>query len=242
MNQLLGKAGVGCHVAGKAMNNYSYADDLALVAPTAHALNILMSICDRFARENYIKFSATKSVCMCVLPRGCGIEKLPNVYLSGNVLVYVDSFKYLGHIICSDFSDDEDIKREIRGICMRGNLLVRKYKFCSVKIKCFLFKTFIYSVYGATLWNRYNNSTLGKLKVCYNKIMRMLLGYPPWQSARNMFVRHNVRSFDELLRYSCYSLKVRVESSRNVLLCTLANSDAVVTPNIRDRWNVILYV
>ena len=242
LNHLLSNAGIGCHNAGKTMNNFSYADDLALIAPTASSLNVLLGICDKFAEDNYIKFNTTKSVCMCVLPQRSAIEKLPNVYLSGNVLAYVNSFKYLGHIICRDFTDDEDIRREIRGFCMRGNLIVRKYKFCSVKVRCFLFKTFCYSIYGATLWSRCSNATMQKLKVCYNKVFRMLLGYPPWHSARSLFVNHSVRSFEELQRYNCYNIKMRVYHSNNVLLRTLVSSDAVVIPNITDRWNSLLSI
>jgi len=242
LNLLLSNAGVGCRIAGRTMNNFSYADDLALLAPTASSLNVLLSLCDEFADKNYIKFNTTKSVCMCVLPQQSAIGKLPNIYLSGNVLAYVSSFKYLGHIICSDFTDDEDIRREIRGFCMRGNLLVRKYKFCSVKVRCFLFKTFCYSVYGATLWSRCKTVTMAKLKVCYNKIFRMLLGYPPWHSARSLFVNHSVRSFEELQRYNCYNIKMRVYNSNNVLLRTLVSSDAVVILNITDRWNSLLSI
>ena len=61
------------------------------------------------------------------------------------------------------------------------------------------------------MWSRYNITTMQKLKVCYNKLFRMLLGCPPWHSARHMFVSQSVRSFDELQRYNCYNLKMRVD-------------------------------
>ena len=49
LNFLLGKSGVGGHIAGKAANKFSYADDLTLVAPTARALNQLITICEFFS-------------------------------------------------------------------------------------------------------------------------------------------------------------------------------------------------
>ena len=37
---------IGCHIGGKPLNNFSYADDLAILAPSAHALNKLLANCD----------------------------------------------------------------------------------------------------------------------------------------------------------------------------------------------------
>ena len=140
LNRLLGNVGIGCHIASGAMNNFSYAYDLALVAPTASALSLLTSICDDCAEENYIKFNATKFICVCILSLRSGIGKLLNAYFSGNARGYVNTFWYTGDIICSDFNDGEDIRREIRGLCMRGKLVLRRYKLSKVKARCFLLK------------------------------------------------------------------------------------------------------
>ena len=147
---------------------FAYTDDLALVAPTARAMNELLHICDEFSDEQYIVFSPTKSVCLVVPPKGCKLDSAPKVYLKGKILDYVDSFKYLGHWINSKFTDDEDIRREIRSLAVRGNILLRKFGFCSVDIKCYLFKTFCYSLYCATLWADFYKATLYRLKACYN--------------------------------------------------------------------------
>ncbi|KAK8371830.1 hypothetical protein O3P69_015708 [Scylla paramamosain] len=60
---------VGCHVANVAPNNFSCADDLTLVCPSAAALNDLLRICEEFASKHYIKFSTAKSVYMCIPPK-----------------------------------------------------------------------------------------------------------------------------------------------------------------------------
>ena len=67
LNHDLNNCRVRCHVGDISMNNFSYADDLALIAPSAAALNDLLKICDKFASEHYIIFSNTKSVCMYIL-------------------------------------------------------------------------------------------------------------------------------------------------------------------------------
>ena len=124
---------------------------------------------------------------------------------------------------------------------MRGNTLIRKFSFCTYDVLCCLFKTFCYSLYCSSLWTNYRKSSLYKLKVCYNNIMRRLIGVARWHSARNMFVTLGIRSFDELIRYAVYSCLMSVNESTNSLLCALANSDSASVSRIRNIWFSVLY-
>ena len=74
-------------------------------------INELLRIDEEFSDEHYSVFCPTKSVCLVVPPKGCKLVSAPNVYLRGKIPGYVDSFRYLGHWINSEFTDDEDIKR-----------------------------------------------------------------------------------------------------------------------------------
>ena len=241
LNLTLNRSGVGCHVAGQIMNNFSYADDMALVCPSATALNELLARCDAFAQEHYIIFSTSKTVCMSILPKTIIMNKMPNIYLSDCKLSFVNSFKYLGHMISSDFSDEEDLRRENRSLCARGNAIVRKFHFCNMTVKTSLFKTFCYSLYCSSLWSTYRVSVLYRLKVTYNTIMRRLAGVPPWHSAAQMFVELGVRSFGEVLRSVSYSLMERADVSQNGLLSVLRNSDASTVSLQRQRWTALLF-
>ena len=52
--------------------------------------------------------------------------RFPPFKLFGNELQYVESFKYLGHIIDNNLCDSSDIdEREIRNLFMRTNILLR---------------------------------------------------------------------------------------------------------------------
>ena len=42
-------------------------------------------------------------------------------------LEFVDQFRYLRHIITNDLNDDEDIRRELRGLFVRANVLTRRF-------------------------------------------------------------------------------------------------------------------
>ena len=52
------------------MNHFAYADDQALVAPTARALNKLLGVCQNFASEYFIIYSVSKTVCMVIPSKG----------------------------------------------------------------------------------------------------------------------------------------------------------------------------
>ena len=88
------------------------------------------------------------------------IETPKYIFLGGTVLEYVDKFSYLGHIICNDFYDDDDIKKETRNLCARGNALIRTFGFCNLDVKCRLFMSFCYTFYCGTLWSVYRAATL----------------------------------------------------------------------------------
>ena len=160
----LNHSGVGCHVDDMAANNLAYADDLVILAPCAAALNELVAVCENFAKDNYITFSVNKSVVTCILPKNLKLRNIPSVYLGGSKLVYVESFNYLGHTITTKFTDDEDIKKEMRKLCARGNTLIRKFKFCQSTTKCNLFRTYCYSLYCSALWSSLKRETLIRLK------------------------------------------------------------------------------
>ena len=69
------------------------------------------------------------------------------VYLNGEVILQVDSVKYLGHHLTNDLHDDLDIRRQCRAINVRGNILFRKFHMCSVSVKLKLFNSYCASMY-----------------------------------------------------------------------------------------------
>ena len=51
--------------------------------------------------------------------------------------------------------------------------------------------------------------------------MRIMLGVSPWQSARQLFVIANIRSLQEVIRFSNLSLFSRLSDSDTSILCML---------------------
>ena len=60
---------------------------------------------------------------------------LSNLLFNFRSLQFVSQFRYQGDIINNEFDDDDDdIKREIRNLFVRTNLLLRRFSKCSVKL------------------------------------------------------------------------------------------------------------
>ena len=173
---------------------------------------------------------------MVIKPRLMRALVPPKLFIGGSEIRYVDNFKYLGHIISSDFTDDLDIEREVRSLYIRGNTIARKFHFLSHDVKVALFESYCYPLYTCALWSKYKQRSMNKLKVAYNNMMRKLFGVAPWHSARNMFVRLNVRSFFENVRKISYSLMSGVLKCQNSIVVTLVHSDCFIQSGTRRIW------
>ena len=94
----------------------------------------------RFAERNYINFIVAKLVVLMIAPSTVNITIKPNVYLGSGVPSYIDHYKYFGHIISSEVSDDADIDQERKTLAIRGNMLAHRFQFFSEDVKTTLFR------------------------------------------------------------------------------------------------------
>jgi hypothetical protein len=243
LNRILSYCNVGLRLPpnGLFLNNFSFADDMSLISPSVAGLRKLLKICEQYALENDIIYNTQKSVCMVFQPTSFKLRSPPSVHLNGNALTYVDSYMYLGHILKSNLSDNEDMMRHYRYLCTRTNMLLRKFKPCSLSIKIKLFKSYCCTMYCAPLWTNFSENVKRKLVIGYNNSLRFLLGLPRWNSASNMFVNYNVFSFEEVMRKYVFSMITRLSNSENCILKSLWNYDIHLNFHIISRWNKLLF-
>ena len=79
------------------VNHIMYADDVVLIAPSAHALQLFLNLCDSYAFDHgIIVYNTKKTVCMCVKPKQLKSNIVHEFVLSGNNLKHVVNHKYLG--------------------------------------------------------------------------------------------------------------------------------------------------
>ena len=105
------------------------------------------------------------------------LPAFPPFHIGTEMLEFVTSFKYLGHIFTCNNNDDDDIQREINNMFVRTNILIRKFSKCTVAVKIVLFKAYCLCLYDASLWKRYKLSALNKKPSCYNRCIKLFFGF-----------------------------------------------------------------
>lgn len=221
------------------INNIMFADDLVLLSPSVKGLQDLINICHEYGNDFDIVYNEKKSVTMCINKTLCGID--PSFKLGDGLLKNVTEVKYLGHLITNSLLDEADMKRQLRSLYCRSNIVARKFYWCSSKVKCFLFKAYCGNMYCCSLWANASKKTTAKLKVAYNNSLRIILHYERRCSASNMFVSNRVACFDGIIRKTCYSLLSRVSCSINSQVKRVYEVVSHCKFSIAFKWWSILY-
>ena len=183
---------IGCVVTNMIINHLLYADDIVLISPSSIGLMELIETCEQFGSEKDIKFNSTKSAILPFLPEDKKKYKTPTFYLNSIQIPVVNSFKYLGHILTGNGSDDQDIERQRKKIYAQGNSNLRKFYMCSVEVKVMLFKTYCTSLYTAHLWTKYSNKTLNDFYIAYHNVMKLFIGLPKREHNRPICVYNEI--------------------------------------------------
>ena len=72
-------------------------------------------------------FNLTKTVCFCVKSNRLKNINIPDIFFKVvNRLLWISSHKYLGVFIDVDFTDDSDLKRQMKSIYCKGNVMLRQ--------------------------------------------------------------------------------------------------------------------
>ena len=232
---------VGCNFNGVSVNHLVYADDTVLLGASPTALQQLINFCADYAESNEIFYNLKKTKCMCIRPKCMKNLYFPTLYLLGKPVKVVTSEKYLGAFISDDLSDDEDIIRQMRSIYARGNVLIRNFIHCTDSVKASLFKTYLSSLYGSTLWSTFKRKTFSKLKVAYNNVFRYLFRKKRGESVSASMIDLGIDPFNVIYRKFVVGFIKRVTACDNVLVRTLHDwLDFNMCP-LQNHWLKIAY-
>ena len=168
----------GCYIKNECFNHIMYADDSVLIATSPVALQQLIDVCIEYFDLHNMCINVDKTRCMAILPRSLKDIHVPSFFVHGSRLNIVSSKEYLGYIISNDDRDDLVILKECRAVYARGNMLLRKFKSCSVDVKKQLFITYCSSFYCCSLWSKFKKKSLQELQVAYNNIFRLMMKLP----------------------------------------------------------------
>lgn len=198
----LQSAQLGCNIGGIFTNVLAYADDIVLLAPSWRALQCLLNVFWEGIQTLDMTCNVSKSVCMIFNPRQhvkIVAKTFPLLNVGGSNLQFVTEFKYLGHIISNDFSDDKDIHRELRNMFFRVNILVRRFAKCSVAVKIALFRAYCLCLYDTALWKCYNVTSFSKLASCYNRCIKIFFGYKRRDSMTHILTLLGLPTFNTVI-------------------------------------------
>ena len=232
----------GCQINSVSYNHLIYADDTVLLAPSPHALQLLINRCEQYVKEHDLCFNVKKTKFMCLKPELMESIHVPTLYVNGSKINYVKQECYLGVDIAEDGMDDAAIKKERNKLYARGNMLVRKFKHCTTEVKVKPFLAFCISFYCCALWSNFKETSLSQLHVAHNTMFKILMGAEKRSSASGLFVSFNVPNFKIIQRKMVFSLYTRVLSSQNLLVSTLVNSVHFSQSFLYKKWTKCLFI
>ena len=163
-----------------------------MLAPSWLGLQNLLNVIQVAASDINMVFNTKKTVCMVFNPtdkKKIVSLAFPKFVLDGQQLSFVSDFRYLGHVIDETGSDDKDIKREIRGLFARTNILISRFRKCSVAVKLRLFKCYCMCFYDIALWNNYSTTKFNRLNSCYIKCIKSFFGIYKYSSVTSMLLQ-----------------------------------------------------
>ena len=170
---MLNNVHVGCFVGSMLVNHLMYADDLVLLSPSAAGLSILLSICSTYGIEYDVMYNSTKSNVLVFRSTLLKNVHVPEFEINNTAIdIIVSMYKYLGHCINDEMSDDDDMTRQRNKVYAQGMHGSESFTYMcteNVKIAPFTVQLYILVPCGAnTVVNHY------VLCVAYNNIFRKL--------------------------------------------------------------------
>ena len=152
----------------------------------------------------------------------------------------LNKLKYLGYILDTHLSDDEDIQRQQRYQYCAANKLRASSSRCSNTVTNGLFLSLCRPMYASQLWCNFRKSCMQRLRVAYNFGCRALYNLPGRASVSSHQVHCNSPTFEALIRNYKYLFLERCRKSNNIRLRALMQSDCLYSSQFFEHYNRIL--
>ena len=163
------------------------------------------------------------------------------IQLNKHPLPYTTKCKYLGHIINNNLTDDDDIARKKRCLYAQANVSARKCCLCNISTKIILFQAYCAPMYTSSLWCKFKKYSLKSIIVAYNNNLRILINLPSRCSTSFMFATKYIKSFNERIHSSIFSLLCSIHQSDNLLFINYLHTDIHYKSCMYTCWKFLLY-
>ena len=175
----------------------------------------LLCACEVYSLEHATAYNSNKSTVLVCRNKAMMNAVRPSFIVNGDES---EKVKYLGHILCSDLRDDEDMMRQRRHLYAQGNVISRSFRMCSITVKNTLFRTFCTPMYTCHMWWNYTAQSFRKLKVAHNNAFRMMHNLPTYCSASEMFTVSRVADCTAVVRNLVHRFMMRLTISKHLLV------------------------
>ena len=142
-------------------------------------------------------------------------------------------------------ANDQDqlklIARQKRCIYAQANALARKFYLCNCSIKTTLFNSYYGSMNTSSLWCHFKKQSLKGITVAYNNSFRIIHNLSPRCSASHMFATNYVKSFNERIHSSIFSLLCRLKKSDGILFVNYLHTFIYYRSSLIKHWIDQLY-
>jgi len=240
LGQKLRDLKIGCQIGKVMTNNFWYADDICLLAPSIRGAQKLIDVCYDYANSHNIKFNPTKTVCMLFETKRCTIRK-SNIYMNQNVLTWVTQFNYLGYMFdsASKQQDKCEIEKRLRNMRIMGNVIATRFRHTSDSVKKILFSTYFSNLYCMPLWIM-SAKMLKTAQVAHNDCFRALFKIRGAHSISELFQNYELPNFKSILKSSVNSLITRLKSNDNDIVSAIVNCNSYYESDIYKSWTNIV--
>jgi len=172
---------VGCSLSFSRVNILCYADDIALLAPTAQALQIMMDTLTARLYDLSLKINIEK-YCSIVFRRN---KKRVSTRFTSNSLPLrqVTECTYLGAVLSDDLFCTKEVERAKLAYFKQFNPLYQKFSFANKDVLIHLFKLHVMSFYGAETWvTKLYVKDVKIISKPYHKAIKRICGQRPSDS------------------------------------------------------------
>ena len=184
MNDLfdhLRRSKYGCWLNGRYLGILGYSDDNFLLAPSLHALQQMLIICEKYAADHSLKFSTDGNPLKCktkCIAFGNKTENLPAMKLCGDPLPWVTEGNHLGvRIRSKDKSLSTDILSKRAQYIAKNNELNQELAFCHPYTRFHMNEIYNTSFSGSPIWDLFCNEAK-MMENTWNRSFRVMYNLP----------------------------------------------------------------
>ena len=186
-----------------------FADDLALCAPSRHAMQVMIGICEKYCFEYGLSFNTRKTKSLIFGPKFESMNPSPLV-LNGEAVEYVQECKYLGCLVVSGKRFSYSSILDLSSFRTSVNYIVRAVRKPSNEVTLRLLYSFSIPIltYAAEV-KQFSYSEMHACNTAVNDAIRLTFGYNRWESIR--FLREQF-GYPDL--YSLFAMRKRAFLSK----------------------------